>query len=60
MSEEKKFEARMPVDLVARLDAAAGRMDRSRNWMLCHAVELWMNRMDRDRERRERKRSLGA
>jgi predicted transcriptional regulator len=54
----KKFEMRMTPELVELLDAEAVRLDRSRTWVIAHAAELWVNRLQRDRERREAKRKF--
>ena len=41
------FSARVPVDLAARFDAVAQRMDRSRSWLMIKALEALVEAEER-------------
>ena len=49
---------RMEPEVVAAIDAEAERLDRSRSWCVEHACNLWVKRLQRDRERRARKAAM--
>lgn len=56
---------RLPDELVEWIDAERDASGRSRAWLIGHAVEIWRNRLQRDRERRaakllDRKPAAGA
>lgn len=42
--------ANLPADLAAKLDAVAGRIDRSKSWIIRQAVAEWLAEEDRRHE----------
>lgn len=51
-AELRNFLMRMSPEVIDALDAEAKRLDRSRTWVVEHACELWVRRLQRDRDRR--------
>lgn len=52
--ERKEFITRLPAELVEWLDGETGRWDRSRAWLIEHAITLWRKRLESSRERARR------
>lgn len=50
-----QFVMRMRPELAEALDAEGVRWDRSRNWLIERACELWLKRLQAGRERRGKK-----
>ena len=48
--EERVVTARLPADLVARMDEVAGRIDRSKSWIVRQAVAEWLTEEERRHE----------
>jgi len=42
MKDGRVVTAKLPNDLVSRMDAVADRMDRSKNWIVRQAVTQWL------------------
>lgn len=42
----KVLTAHVPLDLAAKVDAAAARLDRSRGWIVKQALAAWVDRED--------------